>query len=187
MLKYFLISLAVIAVVVTLASSLQPSKPLVYRSEVMIEVPPAEAWVRLKDLSQAHCYVPGIISTDIVSATREGVGVSRRVYSADSSYIVETVTGWREGLGLDLDLTLEEGGAPLPFATATFTYELQAGGRGNTLAITQLSFIMRAGYLGAWAAKWLLAGEFQGRICFLLEVFLSYKLQGAGSAHFPET
>ena len=162
--KYFLIALAVIVVALALASSLGPSKPLVYRSEVTVEVPLSEAWARLRDLSLAHCYVPGITRTDIVSAARQGVGATRRVYSADSSYILETVTAWREGSGLDLDLTLEEGGAPLPFSTAAFRYELQDAGRQNTLAITELSFTMRAGYLGEWAAKSLLAGEFQGRL-----------------------
>ena len=161
--KFVLITSSVIVAVVALAASLKPPRPLVYQSEVIVDLPRSQAWARLKDLSLAHCYVPGITRTEITSAASEGVGPTRRVYSSDSSYIIETVTQWREGSGLDLALTGDDGSAPPPFARAAFSYQLQDAGGESTRASTRLSFTMRAGYLGEWAAKGLLAGEFQDR------------------------
>ena len=175
--KFFLIGLSVIVVAVALATSLESSRPLVYRSEVIVELPLSQAWARLKDLSLAHCYVPGITRTEIISAADQGIGTSRRVYSDGSSYIIETVTAWREGSGLDLDLTRDDGSAPPPFAQAAISYQLQDAGGEKTRASTQLSFVMRGGYLGQWAAKWLLAGEFQARIDAV----------AAGLKHYYET
>ena len=36
-------------------------------AQVVIDLPRAEAWDKLRDLSLAHNYVPGIVKTEIVS------------------------------------------------------------------------------------------------------------------------
>ena len=42
-------------------------------AEVIIDLPLDDAWEKLRDISLAHNYVPGIVKTEIVSDQAEGV------------------------------------------------------------------------------------------------------------------
>ena len=76
-------------------------------AQILVDVPISEAWSKLRDISLAHHYVPGIVKTEIVSNRRIGVGASRYVYRNKTSYIQETVEEWQEGKG-------EQHAAPYP-------------------------------------------------------------------------
>jgi hypothetical protein len=81
-----------------------------------------EAWLKLKDLSQANNYVPGINQCEITTAIKEGVGASRRVSGPQQS-LDETVIEWNEGRGFTL--RLHNGDKPSkPFKEAKFTYRI---------------------------------------------------------------
>lgn len=87
-----------------------------------IEMPIEQAWEKLKNLSLAHNYVPGITRCELTTATKEGVGASRRV-SGPKQWLDETVTEWQEGRSFTIRLHKGDKN-PSPFANGTFTYRL---------------------------------------------------------------
>jgi hypothetical protein len=118
-------------------------------ADVLIDVPLTEAWERLKDISLAHNYVPGIVKTTIVSEQHEGVGTSRYVYRNEKSYIQETVEEWREGTGFLIRLHKGDKPAP-PFRKAWFRYALEDHGPDQTRFTATLIYEMPWGRFGAW-------------------------------------
>ena len=100
-------------------------------AEILIDIPRDEAWGKLKDISQAHNYVPGIVNTVIVSGQSQGVGASRYVYRNRKSYIQETVEEWQEGQGFLIRLHRGDKPAP-PFRHAWFRYTLEDEGSHQT-------------------------------------------------------
>lgn len=140
-------------------------------AHVLIDVPRSEAWEKLRDISRAHYYVPGIVNTVIVSQQTEGVGASRYVYRNQTSYIQETVEEWQDGEGFLIRLHKGDKPAP-PFRKAWFRYELLDHGTGQTQFTASLKYEMPWGGLGAWlGAK--MAGFVQATIN---DVALSMKL-----------
>ena len=121
-------------------------------AQVVIDLPRAAAWAKLRDLSLAHHYVPGIVKTEIVSEQAQGVGASRYVYRSAKSYIQETVVEWDEGRGFLIRLHKGDKPAP-PFRSAWFRYELDDEGLEKTLFTASLEFDMPWGALGAWLEK----------------------------------
>lgn len=86
------------------------------------KIPAEQAWEKLKDLSLAHNYVPGITKCEITTAKKEGVGASRRV-SGPQQALDETVTEWNEGRGFTI--RLHNGDKPAkPFRAAQFVYRI---------------------------------------------------------------
>ena len=118
-------------------------------AKVLIDMPLALAWEKLKDISLAHNYVPGIVKTEIVSEQFHGVGASRYVYRNKSSYIQETVEEWQDGHGFLIRLHRGEKPAP-PFKNAWFRYTLKDAGSGQTELSTALTYEMPWGALGVW-------------------------------------
>jgi hypothetical protein len=118
-------------------------------AQVVINLPLDEAWEKLRDISLAHNYVPGIVKTEIVSERHEGVGASRYVYRNAKSYIQETVEEWDTGRGFLLRLHRGDKPAP-PFRNAWFHYQLTEQGPEQTLLCASLTFELPWGKLGAW-------------------------------------
>lgn len=118
-------------------------------AEVLIDVPLAEAWEKLRDISLAHNYVPGIVETKIVSEQSEGLGASRYVYRNKKSYIQETVVEWQEGKGFLIHLHKGDKPAP-PFRDAWFRYDLSENGSTQTRFTASLIYEMPWGRLGDW-------------------------------------
>jgi hypothetical protein len=118
-------------------------------ADVLINVPLTEAWEKLKNISLAHNYVPGIVKTTIVSEQHEGVGASRYVYRNEKSYIQETVEEWREGTGFLIRLHKGDKPAP-PFRKAWFRYAFADNGSGQTQFTASLIYEMPWGRFGAW-------------------------------------
>ncbi|MDG2047538.1 MAG: SRPBCC family protein [Halioglobus sp.] len=118
-------------------------------AKVLINIPLSAAWERLRDISLAHNYVPGIVKTEIVSEQLQGVGASRYVYRNKSSYLQETVEEWQDGYGFLIHLHKGEKSAP-PFKNAWFRYTLKDAGSGQTELSTTLIYEMPWGALGLW-------------------------------------
>jgi hypothetical protein len=116
-----------------------------------LEMPLAReaAWQRLRDLSVAHHYVPGLTGTEIRTAQREGVGASRRVFQSGGKWLDETVTSWTEGQGFEIRLHRGEEGMVAPFREATFRYWLEDAGVSSTRLVLTLSYTLRWGVFGA--------------------------------------
>lgn len=121
-------------------------------AEIVIDLPRAEAWNKLRDISLAHNYVPGIVKTEIVTDQREGVGASRYVYRGKTSYLQETVTEWREGEGFRIRLHKGDKPAP-PFREAFFNYRLTDAGPGKTRFTATLGYQLPWGGLGEWLGR----------------------------------
>lgn len=118
-------------------------------AHALIDLPINDAWAKLRNISLAHHYVPGIVKTEIVSTQAEGVGASRFVYRNAKSYIQETVEEWQEGKGFLIRLHRGDKPAP-PFKDAWFRYALEDNGNGQTVLTTSLRYEMPWGRLGAW-------------------------------------
>ena len=118
-------------------------------ARVLIGMPREQVWDRLRDLSLAHNYVPGVTGCEITSSKQEGVGASRRVLRRRGGPMDETVTDWHEGQRIVLRLHCGEV-PPMPFRRAQFTYRLENGGESHTALVTSLHFDMRWGRLGQW-------------------------------------
>lgn len=112
-------------------------------------MPRAAAWEKLRDISLAHHYVPGIIRSEVLEGPAEGVGASRRVYRSGSNYIQETVEEWREKEGFLIRLHRGDRSAP-PFRRASFRYRLSDGEAGDTRLTASLTYEMPWGNFGRW-------------------------------------
>lgn len=121
-------------------------------AQIVLDMPRAQVWEKLRDISLAHNYVPGIVKTEIVSEQREGVGASRYVYRNASSYIQETVVEWEEGQGFLIRLHRGDKPAP-PFRNAWFRYQLADQGADKTLFTASLEYELPWGAVGAWLEK----------------------------------
>ena len=121
-------------------------------TQVIIDLPKTQAWHKLRDISLAHNYVPGIVKTEIVSERAEGVGASRYVYRNTKSYIQETVEEWQDGQGFLIRLHKGDKNAP-PFKNGWFRYQLQEQGAQQTLLTTSLKYELPWGAAGRWLEK----------------------------------
>ena len=82
-------------------------------AELPLDLDRAAAWERMRDLSVANNYVPGLSTITFVGPQREGVGTHRRVRMYGLMTLDETVIEWREGAGLTLQLS-RGGKRPMP-------------------------------------------------------------------------
>lgn len=121
-------------------------------SQVVIKLPREQAWERLRDISLAHHYVPGIVDTRIIGEQTEGVGASRYVYRSAKKHLQETVVEWQEGEGFVIRLHKGDRPAP-PFRTASFRYHLTDHGADETLFTASLRYEMPWGALGSWLER----------------------------------
>ena len=121
-------------------------------SQVIINIPRAAAWEKLRDISLAHNYVPGIVKTEIVSAHSTGVGASRYVYRNRRSYIQETVEEWHDGTGFLIRLHKGDKPAP-PFKSAWFRYELADHDTDSTRFTASMKYELPWGAFGSWLEK----------------------------------
>lgn len=106
--------------------------------QVTIDMPKEKAWGILKDFSQAHNYVPGIIKTEIITDNKEGVGASRYVYQSKTKTLQETITDWDEGNGFRL--RLHKGEKDSPFKNAFFVYKIEDAGNNQTRLSTTMGY-----------------------------------------------
>lgn len=95
-----------------------------YRVEftVGLNMSKLEAWDKLKDLSLAPFYVPGVESMMFLTENKEGPGASRRVYPMGMD---ETVLSWIPGREILLGLSKNGNNSFFPFRNARFRYSIE--------------------------------------------------------------
>ena len=120
-------------------------------SAATINMPLNECWEKLRDLSLAANYVPGLIRCELSTAQTEGVGASRRVYQK-SLALDETVTDWREGNGFTIRLHDGEKAPPM-FKEGYFIYQLEDSGNGTTTFRPAMEITMPWGVIGSLLGK----------------------------------
>ena len=118
---------------------------------VDIDLPVDAAWAKLRDLSLAHRYVPGVAKVTIDTEATEGVGASRTVYlDRWPKQMNETVERWQDGVGFTLRLHLGDQPIAPIFQSNHFSYALSPNGAPNgsrtTMTLT-MAFEPR-GWLG---------------------------------------
>lgn len=116
-------------------------------ADILVDLPRAQVWERLRDLSIAHYYVPGLTDAQLTTAQREGVGTSRKVYQKGMAPMDETVVEWNEGYGFLLRLHNGDR-APLIFKEAFFRYAIEDAGPRQTRFRPALIYTLRWGALG---------------------------------------
>lgn len=115
-------------------------------SNVMCNISAEKAWDKMRDISKAHEYVPGLSGTKITTTKTEGVGASRRVYGKHGA-MDETVTEWKDGKGFTI--RLHKGDKPaMPFKEAHFTYRIDAIDSKRCKLTTTMVYEMPWGGLG---------------------------------------
>ncbi|MGF6554592.1 hypothetical protein ABIA48_000972 [Pseudomonas sp. S30_BP2TU TE3576] len=120
--------------------------PAIASHSVFLDLPPQAAWAKLRDLSLAPHYVPGLTGCRFHPGAMEGVGASRRVLRKGGQYLDESVVQWQEGTGFVLRLHKGGNESPFPFRRASFSYALQAEGDATRITL-QMSYSLRGGRL----------------------------------------
>ncbi len=123
--------------------------------QVDISMSCEKAWEKLRNLTLAHHYVPGVVDTRLTTARAEGVGASRNVYQKRGGYLQETVTEWRDGEGFTL--RLHKGEKDAPFRNAWFRYRINQVVPGVTRLTATMGYEPPFGPLGQVLDRLLLA------------------------------
>lgn len=116
-------------------------------AEAIVNISRAAAWERLRDLTLARQYVPGVTDIEITTANRTGVDASRKVFVKGRPPVDETVVDWWEGHGFTVRLHKGDE-PPSPFTEAQFVYRLEDAPGGRTRVTTTLRYAMPPGVLG---------------------------------------
>jgi len=116
-------------------------------AEILVNMPKNEVWQRLRDLTIAHYYVPGLRDCRMTTAQKEGVGASRTVYMAMGMAMDETVVEWTEGEGFVIRLHNGDK-PPQMFAQACFHYRIEDAPGGQTRFRPGMTYTPRGGALG---------------------------------------
>ena len=117
--------------------------------ECVVELSHANAWEKLRDISMADQYVPGLTGLEVTTAQVEGVGASRRVYQGTRLVLDETVVDWREGEGFALRLHRGDKGPVPPMTEAFFEYGLRQRD-GRVYLHNRMRYRLGLGFLGKW-------------------------------------
>lgn len=136
---------------------------------VVLNLTPQAAWAKLRDLSLAPHYVPGLTGSQFHPGTIEGLGASRRVLRKGGQFLDETVAQWQEGTGFELRLHKGGNDSPFPFRQASFSYALQAEGD-----VTRITLQMRYSLRGGRLAEWLLVKAFNKVVQQIAENLKAY-------------
>ena len=123
--------------------------------EVEVHVSRAQAWEMLRDFSAAIHYVPGLISVDITTEQREGMGASRTVCQGKLA-LDETVTQWHDGQGFTLRLHRGEKGPIPPLKSAWFDYGLVERD-AKVFLCNAMRYEIGLGFLGKWLDRLVVA------------------------------
>ncbi|CAI8702146.1 Polyketide cyclase [Pseudomonas sp. IT-P258] len=120
--------------------------PAIASHSVLLDLPPQAVWAKLRDLSLAPHYVPGLTGCQFHPGAMEGLGTSRRVLRKGGQYLDESVVQWQEGTGFVLRLHKGGNDSPFPFRQASFSYALQADGNATRITL-QMNYSLRGGRL----------------------------------------
>ena len=117
-------------------------------AHVHVPMPRAEAWEKLRDISLADNYVPGVKAIRIDTEQSEGIGASRTVFMENGSEMQETVEEWTDGHGFLFRLHKGDKVAIPIFKQFYFRYRIDDDGEGTVFSPAML-YETRFGPIGA--------------------------------------
>lgn len=126
------------------------------QAEVIVNLPRAEVWKRLTDLTIPHKYVPGLRDCRMATGQKQGVGASRRVFTTSGMEMDETVVEWNEGKGFVIKLHDGAKSPPPIFREASFHYILEDAPGGMTKFLPTMTYTLKFGVLGSLLDKLLI-------------------------------
>jgi len=81
---------------------------LMVERQIMIDLPHAKSWTKLRDITLASNYIPNVEKIEIMTPKKEGVGASRKAYLENGTKIVnEKVVAWKDEEGFTLELDMD--------------------------------------------------------------------------------
>lgn len=110
---------------------------------INLQISPTEAWDKLKDLSLAPLYVPGVKSMEFITRKKEGIGTARIVYPQK---IKEEVIVWDTGKEVVLGLSKNGRTGFFPFKESQFRYTIME--TGGTFMVLSLEYEPALGNIG---------------------------------------
>lgn len=149
-------------------------------SEIIIDMPRAQVWEHLRDLSKAHYYVAGLKNTRIDTQQTEGVGTSRTVFMKNMPPLEETVIEWNEGYGFVLNLH-RNGKAMTPFKKAEFVYAIEDADNQRTRFKPQLRYIVNDGFFAKLLERFVMRGMLQKNVASVASSLKQYYETGKPS------
>ena len=105
-----------------------------------------DVWKLLQNFSIPHKYIPFLHNTIILGEPYSGLGSTRRVFT-NYNYMDETVIKWEEGSGFTVKLHRNKQ-APLPFTSATFTYQIRSTDKNYCELIGIFNYELLFGTIG---------------------------------------
>lgn len=175
--RLFFLGLFLLGGLGVLLAELPPSQPGRFSeasADFVVGLSPSRVWSKLQDLSLAHHYVPGVEAVEILTAQRQGVGASRRIFQEGGETLDETVIEWEEGRGFVIRLHAGEQGPPPPFEEAKFRYWIESGDDAETRISLTILYLPMGGLLGEWLDTGLLNAEMERRMRALAASMRSY-------------
>ena len=115
---------------------------------VHVPMPRAQAWEKLRDMTLADNYVPGVKAVRMDTAQREGVGASRTVFMENGTEMQETVEEWTDGHGFLIRLHKGDKVAMPIFKRFCFRYRIDDDGEGTVFSPAMI-YETRFGPIGA--------------------------------------
>ena len=143
--------------------------PAIASHSVLLDLTPQAAWAKLRDLSLAPHYVPGLTGCQFHPGARKG---SAPVAGCSARAVSGWMKAWcngRKASGFVLMLHKASDGAPFPFREASFSYALQAEGDATRITM-QMNYSLRGGRL----VEWLLAKAFNNVVRQIAENLKAY-------------
>ena len=120
---------------------------------VHVPMPRAQAWEKLRDMTLADNYVPGVKAVRMDTAQREGVGASRTVFMENGTEMQETVEEWTDGHGFLIRLHKGDKVAMPIFKRFYFRYRIDDAknedGSEGTVFLPAMIYETRFGPIGA--------------------------------------
>jgi len=110
----------------------------------VVHAPIDRVWQTLADVGTIAEWHPGVAHSPVLTASRTGLGATRRIELYDGGTVVEKVTSLDEGRSVTF--TMSEHAMPLSYGTATF--KVEADGNDHTLVTMMMDYEMKYGPFG---------------------------------------
>ena len=158
------ISLIIVAVVVFTGIFPLENSRIRLQSQSVLNGSLPDAWNFLSDLSLAHQYWPGALTTDVMDIKQDAEGPARTLLLENGEALQERVIEWDEGAGYVL--AWDKSSNTWSLHDVEIRYRIEADnelGKKSDLSVT-MTLRPRFGWLGRWLLSDYLAKYWQAQL-----------------------